>query len=333
MNSLKFKIALFVGGTSPEREVSKSTSKGIYKALLNLGHQVVLIDPAYGENQPAAADEFFTEKDYAAISNDNYIKAVNLKQLDDVDLVFLGLHGKTCEDGLIQSLLELRGKKYTGSGVLASAIAMDKAMSKILFQHYNISTPKWLVADKTSSVAELTEKIKEDFGLPFVVKPNDQGSTVGLTICNNYSELENALKLACSFSDKAVIEEFIPGRELTVGVIGEQALPVLEIKPKHSYYDYNCKYTVGMSEHIIPAEVPAEVAEKLKSEAVNAFKALGCKGYGRADFRLSNDLIPYCLEFNSLPGMTPTSLVPEMAKAIGLSFEDLIEKIINFALK
>ena len=307
--------------------------KSIYKALQNLGYEVVLVDPAYGANQPENPEDFFAEKDFAEISNKNYSDAVNLKMPEDVEMVFLGLHGKTCEDGLVQSLLELRGIKYTGSGVLSSSLAMDKSMSKILFQHYDIPTPKWLVADKKTVTSELIKQIKENIGLPFVVKPNDQGSTVGLSICDNYSELNEALHLALSLSDKAVIEEFIAGRELTVGVLDGQVLPPLEIRPKHNLYDYQCKYTSGMSEYIVPAEIPAEITEGMKEAALKAFNALSCKGYGRADFRLAEDKKFYCLEMNTLPGMTSTSLVPKMAKAVGISFEELIEKIIFAALK
>lgn len=332
MNSKKTKIALFTGGTSPEREVSKSSSKSIYKALLNLGYEVRLVDPAYGLNQPKAAEDFFAENDYAEINNENYIKAINSELLNDVDLVFLGLHGKTCEDGLIQSVLELKGIKYTGSGVLSSSIAMDKAMSKILFQHYDISTPKWIVADKNSSVDAIACKIEAEIGFPFVVKPNDQGSTVGLSVCGEISELKDALTLALGLSDKAIIEEFIAGRELTIGILEEQVLPVLEIRPKHNFYDYQCKYTAGMSDYIVPADVPADAAKAMQNEALKAFKALGCKGYARADFRFTDDLKHYCLEMNTLPGMTATSLVPKMAKAVGLTFEELIEKIIQSAL-
>lgn len=333
MNDKKNKIALFVGGSSPEREVSKSSSRSIYKSLLNLGYEVVLIDPAYGKNQPSEPEDFFAEKNYAEINNKNYLEALNLDLLNDVELVFLGLHGKTCEDGLIQSMLELKGTSYTGSGVLSSSLAMDKAMSKILFQHYDIPTPKWIVADKKSVASEVLKQIKENIGLPFVVKPNDQGSTVGLSVCSNYSELNEALHLALGLSEKALIEEFVPGRELTIGILGNQILPPLEIRPKHNFYDYQCKYTSGMSEYIVPADIPSDIAEEMQKEALKAFKALNCKGYGRADFRLTEDMKFYCLEMNTLPGMTSTSLVPKMAKAVGVSFDELIEKIILLALK
>lgn len=328
----KNKIALLLGGTSPEREVSKSTASSIYKALKNLGYNVVLVDPAYGMNQPKNEEDFFSKKDFSEISNRNYVEAINSELFDEIDIAFLALHGKHGEDGTVQSLLELRGIKYTGSKVLASAISMDKIMSKILFQHYNIQTPKWVSADKNNFDNKKTiELIKRSFGFPCVIKPNDQGSTVGLTICKTENDINEAVKLALKFSEKALIEEYIPGRELTIAVIENEAFPVLEIKPKHSLYDYECKYTSGMSEYIVPADIPKEISDKLKSQALLAFNSLGCKVYSRIDFRLTPDFDIYCLEVNTLPGMTSTSLVPKMAKAVGITFEELIEKIIKLS--
>lgn len=328
----KLKVALLLGGTSPEREVSKSSASSIYKALLNLGYETKLIDPAYGVNQPSDPEAFFSGKDFTEISNRKYVEAVNSKLFDDVDIAFLALHGKWGEDGTIQSLLELRGIKYTGSKVLASAISMDKLMSKILYRHYDINTPRWLVAEANSDANEVSEKIEKEFGYPCVIKPNDQGSTVGLTICKSKAEVDAALKLALQFSDKAIIEEYISGHEVTVAILNDEALPVLEIKPKHGIYDYECKYTSGMSEYEVPAKLPEDVCKELQAEAIKAFKATGCTAYGRADFRLSNNMKPYCLEMNTLPGMTSTSLVPKMAKAVGISFEELIERIIRLSI-
>jgi len=326
-------IALFLGGTSPEKEVSKSSSKSIYAALKGLGYNVTLINPAYGANQPKEEEDFFSEKEFAPISNRNFVEAVNSKMLDDIDLVFLGLHGKWGEDGIIQSLLELRGKKYTGSKVLASSISMDKTMSKILFQHYGINTPKWITLTKNRfNISDVPGMIKEKLGYPCVIKPNDQGSTVGLTVCKEDSEVAGAVKLALEFSDKAVIEEFIEGHELTVGIIENTALPALEIKPKHGLYDYECKYTSGMSEYIVPAQIPNEVFEKLQEQALLAFHSLGCDGYSRVDFRVNSKWEIFCLEVNTLPGMTSTSLVPKMAKAVGITFDQLIDRIVKLSL-
>lgn len=330
----KLKVLLLVGGTSPEREVSKSTGKSIYQALQNLDYEIIVMDPSYGINQPFEVEDYFNENDYAEISNENYLDAINLISSDQINVAFLALHGKFGEDGTIQSLLELKGIKYTGSKVLSSALAMDKIMSKILFEEYNVPTPKSFHFRKGDhTTAEVNRIIEQQFGYPAVVKPNDQGSTVGLTICKSSAQLEQAVHDAFEFSDRILVEEYIPGRELTVAVIDNDALPVLEIKPKHGIYDYECKYTSGMSEYIVPAEIPEEVSILMKEIAVRACNSLRCEVYARVDFRLSPDNKIYALEVNTLPGMTSLSLVPKMAKANGISFEELIEKIINLSLK
>ena len=330
----KLKVLLLLGGTSPEREVSKSTGKSVYQALLNLGYEVVILDPAYGINQPFEVEDYFREEDYSEILNENYLDAVNLISSDQISVAFLALHGKYGEDGTIQSLLELKGIKYTGSKVLSSAIAMDKIMSKILFEDNKVPSPKWFhfkIGEHTTE--EVNRKIVNIFGYPAVVKPNDQGSTVGLTICKTSDQLADAIHSAFEYSDRILVEEYIPGREVTVAVIDDEALPVLEIRPKHGIYDYECKYTSGMSEYIVPADVTDEVAKSLQEIAVLACKSLRCEVYARVDFRLSPDNKVYALEVNTLPGMTSTSLVPKMAKAVGISFEELVEKIISLSLK
>jgi D-alanine-D-alanine ligase len=330
----KLKVLLLLGGTSPEREVSKSTGKSVYQALLNLEYEVILLDPAYGINQPLEVADYFAENDYTDISNENYLDAVNLISSNQISVAFLALHGKYGEDGTIQSLLELKGIKYTGSKVLSSAIAMDKIMSKILFEEYKVDTPKWFHFKKGEFTSEeINIKIEQQFGYPAVVKPNDQGSTVGLTICKSSQQLDEAIHNAFEYSDRILIEEYIPGRELTVAVIDNTALPVLEIRPKHGIYDYECKYTSGMSEYIVPAEIPVDVSQSLQTIAVLACKSLRCEIYARVDFRLSPENKIYTLEVNTLPGMTSLSLVPKMATAVGISFEQLVEKIISLSLK
>lgn len=333
MDKKNLKVALLLGGTSPEREVSKSSCYSIHKAIKSLGHEVKLIDPAYGTNQPDDEAAFFAEKDYTETSNKNYVDAIQSDMLDGIDVAFIGLHGKWGEDGTIQSLLELRGIKYTGSDVLSSAMSMDKLMSKIMFRHYDINTPHWLHIEKNSPDRNnVISLIEEKLKYPCVVKPNDQGSTVGLTVCKSSEEVPAAVDLALQYSGKALIEEYISGHEVTVGILDNKALPVLEIKPKHALYDYECKYTSGMSEYEVPAKFPDDIKKELQEQAVRAFSVLGCRGYGRADFRLSEDMKPYCLEINTLPGMTSTSLVPKMAKAAGISFEELIDTIIKLSL-
>lgn len=329
----KLIIILLVGGTSTERYISKLSSKSIYDALLKLGHNVILLDPAYGDNQPTEPEKFFDEKDFGEISNSNYIKCFNRKEFDSAELVFIGLHGKWGEDGTVQAILDLKGIKYTGSKTLASAVTMDKILSKFLFDEYHIPTPKWFSFHKDEMSSEdVISKIETEIGYPAIIKPNDQGSTVGLSICRKSDDVKNALLLAKDYSEKILVEEFIPGRELTVGIIGDTALPVLEIKPKHEIYDYECKYTSGMSEYIVPADLPNEISKQLQEVSLKAFKVLECDGYARIDFRLSPDNKFYLLEINTLPGMTSLSLVPKMAKAVGMSFEELIDKIIQLSL-
>ncbi|MCG6913474.1 D-alanine--D-alanine ligase [bacterium BMS3Abin03] len=332
MADTKIKIALFVGGTSPEREVSKASGKAIYEAIKSLGYSCILIDPAYGENQPDTGEKFFSNRDHTRINNENIIKTINSGLLDDVDLVFLALHGKYGEDGTIQSILELRKIKYTGSGIFSSMVSMDKAFSKTLFHANNVNTPDWFTIENNLNVEELNQEIKETVGFPCVIKPNDQGSTVGLTITRKDSEISDALKLAFQYSDLALIEKYIPGREMTVAILDDKPLPVLEIIPKSGFYDYKSKYTNGMSEYIVPAKIPEDVFSKIQQQALAAFKALRCKVYARVDFRLDEKNVPYCLEVNTLPGMTSTSLVPKMANVIGISFEELIDKIIRKSL-
>lgn len=331
--NLKPRVALLVGGTSPEREVSKMSGKGILQALKALQYPTIIIDPAYGLNQPKEEDKFFLEKDFAEMSNRNYIDAINSGLLDNVDIVFSALHGKWAEDGTIQSLLELRGLKYTGSKVLASALAMDKEMSKVIFRQAGVKTADWFtVNSRTFEPILIADQIKQEIGFPCIIKPNDQGSTVGLKFVKDESEVEDGIILAQKYSAKALIEKYIPGRELTVAVLINEALPVLEIVPKSGLYDYKSKYTSGMSEYIVPAKIPDDVAIKAKQQALTAFHSLGCDGCARVDFRLDNDNELYCLEVNTLPGMTPLSLVPKAAKAVGISFEELIKRIIQQAL-
>ena len=328
------KIALLLGGMSPEREVSKKTSKSILGALRELGHEVIPIDPAYGLNQPKDENDFFAEKDYTELSNKNYIDIINSQLFDDIDLAFLALHGRWGEDGTIQSLLEMRGTKYTGSGILTSSLAMDKAMTKVVIQHFGVSTPSWIVADiNEKDFLEYPQKIKNQFGYPCIIKPNDQGSSVSLTVCKFDADVIPAIKLALQFSDKALIEEFIPGRELTVAVLDGVALPILEIVPKGGLYDYESKYTSGKSEYIVPAPMPEEVRIDIQDQAVKAFNAVGCKCYSRIDFRLTEENKEYCLEINTLPGMTSLSLVPKAAAAAGISFVELIDRIVQNAVK
>ncbi|HAY33935.1 MAG TPA: D-alanine--D-alanine ligase [Bacteroidetes bacterium] len=341
-------IVLITGGPSSEREVSVSSSKSIYKALTESGHNVTVIDPVNGKI-PVSADEIFKNAvkkdspefkeidDLRISSNRKILDCINSDIFDNIDIVFLGVHGKFGEDGRLQNLLELRGMKYTGSGVFASALAMDKDVSKIILRQAGILTPEWIALSKSypTDLEELNKKINSTLSYPCVVKPNDEGSTVGLSIVQPDVEdvqLKNSIELAFHYSDKVIIEKYIKGRELTVPVIGDEAFPVIEIRPKDGFYDYEHKYTKGMTEYFCPAEIPAEVESLAKETALKAHKALGCSVYSRIDFMLDDKNDLYCLEVNTLPGMTETSLVPKSALANGMNFNFLIEKIIELSV-
>lgn len=343
-------IILITGGPSAEREVSIASSKSIVKALRELGHNVKVVDPINGDTM-VPEDEIFrsgVKKDSPSFellneihrkSDRKILDCINSSIFDNIDLAFLGVHGKFGEDGKIQSLLELRGIRYTGSDVFSSALAMDKDISKIILNSAGIKTPDWIVLRKSSgehNLIKISENILNSIGYPCVVKPNDEGSTVGLSIVQPDVEdiqLGKSLELAFNYSDKVLIEKFIRGRELTVPVIGNETFPVIEIRPKDGFYDYEHKYTKGMTEYFCPAEIPEETEKLARDNALKAHRILGCSVYSRIDFILDekNDL--YCLEVNTLPGMTETSLVPKSAAAVGMSFDKLIERIIELSLQ
>lgn len=338
----KIKVAVLLGGTSPERDVSIISGKYVTQGLREAGYIVKPIDPALGVNQPENEEELFissiretppTEEELAKLSNKNVIECINSHLLDDIDVVFIILHGKWGEDGTVQALLELRGKKYTGSGVLASAIGIDKNMSKIVFKHHGVQTPEWFTVRKNKiDVKSVKEKIERTFSYPCVVKPNDQGSTVGLSVVNCPDDVEKALEIAFKYSDLVLVEDFIEGKELTVGILGDMALPVIEIIPKGGIYDYYHKYTKGATEYIVPAEIPNSWTQALQQQALIAFEAIGCKGFARVDFRVTEKGEIFCLEINTIPGMTGTSLVPKAAKAAGIEFPELVDRIVKLAL-
>ena len=253
------------------------------------------------------------------------IQLSEVTQIRDADVAFLALHGGAGEDGTIQALLDLTGIPYVGSGHAASATAMDKDLSKRLFRVAGIPTPEWLMAPVD------VDEARARLGYPLVVKPNKQGSTVGLTVVRAADQLQPAIDEALRYDDEVMLETFIPGRELTVGILGGAALPVGEIFPKHEIYDYECKYTAGMAVEEFPARLDAAVTEDLQDQARRAFGALKLRGCARIDFRLTSDGASYCLEANTLPGMTETSLIPQAAAAAGLSFADLCERLVQLA--
>ena len=260
-----------------------------------------------------------------------------LPLLSQGDVVFLGLHGGAGEDGTIQALLDLAGIPYTGSGHLASALAMDKDLSKHLFRRAGVPTAEWVMAEAPAGKegdregkrfrAETIQTLK----LPVVVKPSKQGSTVGLSVVKKDDQLAGAIAEAFRYDDEVMIEAFVPGRELTVGILGDEAMPVGEIIPKHEIYDYECKYQPGMAVEEFPAKISPEQTRRAQDFARRAFDALKLRGCARIDFRMAEDGEMYCLEANTLPGMTQTSLIPQAAAAAGIDFPELCERIVMLA--
>ncbi len=336
------KIAVIMGGVSSEREVSLTSGMAILKAVQSLGHDGIGMDTAMGKDnlitpgstgihaQPPSLEQL--RQLPAAQQGHILLDAVRFLSEQKTDLVFNGLHGGLGENGAIQSLLEIAGLKYTGSGPLASALAMNKMMAKRQFESVGVLTPAYLFFKKSTDYSAFKKKTESKFKLPVVVKPNEEGSTVGLTIVREWKELEDAWIKASALGD-VLVEMFIDGREITVAVLGEEALPVIEIIPEGGFYDYEHKYQKGRTSYVCPADILKSMADKVKKFAVMAYQSLGCSGYARVDFRLGLDDRFYCLEVNTLPGMTETSLVPKAALANGMDFNSLISRIITLSLK
>jgi D-alanine-D-alanine ligase len=257
--------------------------------------------------------------------------AARLPARGDCDVAFLALHGGRGEDGTIQALLDLAGVAYTGSGHLPSALAMDKDLSKHLFRAHGVGTADWLMATERESPPD-ESIVERALGWPVIVKPSKQGSTVGLSIVKEPSALRAAIADAFEHDDEVMIEQFVAGRELTVGILGGEALPVGEIIPKHEIYDYECKYTAGMADELFPAPLTAAQTAAVQDEARRAFAALKLGGCARIDFRMNDGGAFFCLEANTLPGMTATSLIPQAAAAAGMPFPELCERIAELAV-
>lgn len=324
-----------MGGTSSERNVSLASGIRIVHALKSRGHEVIALDPAKGVIDQAAQDKLAgsdvgttppTIAELTKISHGTFLPTLtSMPEITGADVVFLALHGGQGEDGTIQALLDMAGVRYTGSGHLASALAMDKDLSKKLFRVADVKTADWKMAPAT------IDDVVGSFGFPAIVKPSKQGSTVGLTVVKKPEDLATAIEEANKYDDEVMVEEFIPGRELTVGVLGDVALPVGEIIPKHEIYDYECKYTAGMATEEFPAKLSKEETETVQQQALAAFRALKLGGYARIDFRMSPAGEFYCLEANTLPGMTELSLIPQGAAAMGMDFPELCNHIVKMA--
>jgi len=349
------KLVVLLGGNTPEREVSLRSGAGIGRALSELGHDVTLLDTGTGRILPdpetaqalgsglVAVDATgHAAEDSAALpatpgggsgSLDVYVKSIPRT----ADLVFIALHGGDGENGVLQAVLDLARIPYTGSGVLASAVSMDKSLSKRIFRDLGIPTPDWIELEAPADPSAPwrppvgTEEIRSLGGLPLIVKPNDQGSSVGITVVHRIEQLEPAIQEARRFGRLILVEAYIEGREVTVAVLDDRAFPVVEIIPEGGFYDYQRKYTAGASRYEVPAKLPPEITERIIALGRESCRALRCSGIARVDFRLAEDGTPYCLEVNTVPGMTETSLVPKAAGAAGLSYRDLVQAIVESA--
>ncbi len=318
------RIGVLMGGFSSERDVSIRSGLAIYQALQELGYNSVLIDVGK--------------------------EIVNVLKKEKVKLAFLALHGGIGENGAIQGMLEVLEIPYTGSGVLASALAMDKEASKKIFMYHGLPVAPFVVVQRSAFSVQRQEKnsklriqnlptgqagseLRTDFEMPWVVKPVAEGSSIGISIVKEHAGLVPALEKAFLLGKRAIIEKFVEGKEVHIGILGSRALGGVEIKPSLEFYNYEAKYTSGLTEYIIPPQIEEAVYEKAKNIALNAHTALGCSGATRVDLRIDENATPYVLEVNTLPGMTATSLLPKIAQSAGLSFKNLIEEIIRLALK
>jgi D-alanine-D-alanine ligase len=330
------KIAVLFGGISEEREVSIASAAQIIPALRRLGHDVSAVDTATGVLDSAAerrllatgvAPEPPSDAQIASVRGRAIALSPSAFNMREVELVFLALHGGAGEDGRIQAMLDLAGLAYTGSNHIASAAAMDKDLSKRLFRSVDVPTPNWLMAPSTADAVERA------LGWPVVVKPNKQGSTVGLTVVREPSLLKAAIDRAGVYDSEVMLEAFIAGREFTVGILEGEALPVGEIIAPGEVFDYQSKYQAGGAREVFPADIDAAESLHLQQLALRAHAVLKLGAYSRIDFRRDDQGRYWCLEANSLPGMTATSLLPQAAKAAGIEFPDLLDRICRGALK
>lgn len=335
------KIVVLAGGNSPEREVSLCSGKLIANALFRKGHKVALLDLSKDLENFQGIDTVYENNTLRSIE-DNMLGSIKernekksfvgkgvLEICKSADVVFMALHGSIGENGKLQAMFDLLDIKYTGTGAVGSMLAMDKQLSKDLFVQYGINTPKWLCINGLEcNLIEITDNI----GFPCVVKPIDCGSSIGVKIVSNENELVSAMKEANEFGDKVIIEEMIHGREFSVGILDKKVLPAIEIIPKTGFYDYDNKYQAGKTLEICPADISEELKNELAAVAKKVHDILRLGFYSRVDILVDHHNMLYVLEANTLPGMTKTSLLPQEAKAVGISYEELCEKIALSAL-
>jgi D-alanine-D-alanine ligase len=330
------RIAVLFGGLSEERDVSVSSGAQLVQALETAGHEVLAIDTAHGVLGPAERQRLVatgvalaqpSDTDLSIVRRDAASLVSRVSDLRGVDVVFVALHGGSGEDGTVQALFDLAGIPYTGTGHFGSAYAMDKDVSKRLFRAAGVATPDWLMVPVTA------EDVAARLGFPVVVKPNKQGSTVGLTIVRRAEDLPAAIEVAAQYDDEVMVERFVPGRELTVGILEGGALAVGEIRPRlHEIFDYASKYQTDGAEESFPADLPEATSRLVRDAGLAAHGAVKAGVYSRVDFRLDAAGRPWCLEVNTVPGMTRTSLLPQSAQAAGISFSALCDRICRAAV-
>ncbi|MBQ4091417.1 MAG: D-alanine--D-alanine ligase [Clostridia bacterium] len=342
------RILVLAGGYSPERDVSLTSGSLIANALVDEGHEVCLADVYLGfEIGGLDIESYFNDRkkpvykversipDLAALkaqsrNGEALIGRGIIELCRAADVVFLALHGAMGENGQLQATLDNYGIKYTGSGYVGSLLAMDKDISKKMFVGAGVNTPEWLYYDRAADCN--VDEIEQKIGYPCVVKPCSCGSSVGISLVDDRAELCRALELAAGYEDKILVERKIEGRELTVGILDGEVLPIIEIIPTEGFYDYTNKYQAGKTLEICPAEIDEAIRDAAAQQTRLAFDALRLSGYSRFDFIVDKDGKPWCLEANTLPGMTPTSLLPQMAAANGISYGKLCCKIVELAL-
>ncbi len=312
------RVAVLMGGLSSERDVSLRTGSAVSSALVRRGYRVIKIDLTTVKGVRKDGDIF-------RVSPQNLSEFLRKKK---VDCVFLALHGGIGENGAVQGFLEVLGMRYTGSGILASAIAMNKVISKRLFKEAGIPVADYEVVNDTMSLDEILSR----FNLPLIVKPVAEGSSIGVSLVESRSDLKKAVEMALGFGHGAIIERYIKGREIHVGVLKERAIGAVEVRPKKGFYSYEAKYTPGMTDYIIPPELSPVLLDMAMRYAEIAHNIIGSKGATRVDF-IVDDKTPYILEVNTIPGMTETSLLPKIAMSRGIKFDELVEEILLDALQ
>jgi D-alanine-D-alanine ligase len=344
LNRKQITVLVLAGGDSAERDVSLDSARGMARAAAGAGYRVLVADPArpeiapstdprpvfgdasIGESPPEVIDDVFGARE-------KFMRVLADYRVYGADVVLNGLHGGAGEDGTIQAMLEFLGVPFTGSGAAACALAMDKHRSKQIVQPLGVPVANSVFlrrseVDENSIEGEVCDRLS----LPVVVKPNNQGSSVGLTVVASARDLPEAAEKAFRLDDNIIVEEYIAGQEITAAILEGEELPLLEIRPKSGLYDYFHKYQHGATDYIVPAPLDSPVAGAISDSARIAFRSLGCRGYGRADFRLGEDGRHYLLEVNTLPGMTSTSLVPKAAGHVGIGYDQLVDRILRLSL-